>query len=270
MTVEFEIREVDLTRIETFLSRLPVDVPTRILEDIGTGVYARWQAAANERLLTSKADYKKSLFPPEATGDGGITIALRDVFPNLVENGMDAYDMHSSLLPGKKGVHMDPVTGTLWRNVKFRHTGPATGHTVGTPMGFQFIVQKGNYRAKQLGSRVYRQATKLGKDGRTRRMKEGLAPLLQDKFGHNRNHATDIFAGMARITKDGTASGPTADFRTWRRMQKPGTGGKWFHPGIRAKRLLDVVLNDLDDIANKTVDGYIEGILFYHNRGSGG
>ncbi len=269
MTVEIEVIEIDLSRIETFLSRLPVDMPSRLVEDIGMGAYARWIQAADEHLLTSKGSYKENLFPPEPTGDGGVVIALHGVFPNLVENGMDAYDMHSQLQLGKPGVHEGP-DGTLYRNVKMRHTGPGTGHNIGTPMGFQFIMQMGKHRAKQLGGRVYRAATKLGKDGRSRRMKEGMAPLLQDKFGHNRNHATDIFAGMARVTKDGTAGGRTEGFVTWRRMQKPGTEGKWFHPGITAKRLLDVVLRDLDTISNKVVDGYIEGILFHRGGGAGG
>lgn len=257
----FTVKEIDLTRLETFASFFDEGWEASLVEGVASQAYQRWRELVGQRLQTSRSAYLSGLVTPRFSQQGRrAVIKLRGEFAHMLEEGAPPYDMRTALLKD----------GQPYRDIPFRHRSPGSNFAApGMPMGYQFRLKLGEEQAAKLGRRVMRKARQLGKDGRgargfasgggiyRERLKAGLAPLLK------RHHATDIFAGMAKI-RTSDRKGASNRYVTWRRISATeGKGSTWMHPGIRPHHLLDQVVADLDEMANHMADGLIEGVLFY-------
>lgn len=254
----YEVKEVDLSRLETFAEHMDADWPQQLVQSVASRAHRRWVQLIGEKLQTSQLAYRQALHVPEMDGQGRVIISLGGEdgrFAVMVEEGADAYDLHDTILKGRD-----------YAAVPFRHKGADSGYaSPGTPAGRQFIASQGKEEALKIGRRVMRQARKLqpyqpGTRQFGTRLKAGLAPQLKE------HHTTDIFAGLARI-RESNKKGAASTYLTWRAISKSNQDGtKWMHPGIKAKRLLDIVVADIEEIANSIADGMIEGILFHNRR----
>lgn len=248
----YEVKEVDLTRLETFAEYFGESWQQQLVQGVASKAHQRWIQLIGEKLQTSRLAYRAALHPPEFDQQGRAVIRLGGEggqFAVMVEEGADQYDLHDTILDGEP-----------YKDVPFRHKGPTAGFaSPGTPMGRQFLMSQGKAEALKIGRTVMRQASRLGPG---QRLQPGLAPLLNAQ-----RHSTDIFAAMSRI-RDSNAKGAASRYVTWRRISKTNKDGThWMHPGIRPHRLLDLVVADIEDIANHIADGLIEGILFYKQGG---
>lgn len=240
----YEVKEIDLTRLQAFMQYADEGWEQNLVEGVASRAHQRWIQLIGERLQTSRLAYRAGLQPPEVE-NRRVVIRLTG-FAVQIEEGMDPYDMHSAILKGRPAVR-----------VPFRHKGPTTGFASrGTPMGFQFIKSSGKDEALKIGKRVMRAAKKLGPK---EYLKPGFAPMMA---GKEKIHSTDVFAGLARI-RSGTGKGAASTYMSWRTISESNRDGvHWMHPGIEAKHLLDVVVEDIKEIANSIADGLIEGVLF--------
>lgn len=240
-------KEIDLSRLETFAEYFGDAWPEQLVTGVASRAHQRWIQLIGEKLQTSRLAYRAGLRPPEEERPGRVVIRLVGAFPVMVEEGASPYDLHDTILKGR-----DHVV------VPFRHTAEDAGFaTRGTPVGFQFIKSHGKAEALKLGRRVMQQAKQLGPG---QRLAAGLAPQLKE------HHTTDIFAGLARI-RESAKEGAASTFVSWRTISKSNKDGvKWMHPKMEAKRLLDIVVDDLEEIANVIADGMIEGILFHDRK----
>lgn len=233
------------------------DVIATVLNDVMSAARAFWIQQAGSKLKTSRRDYINGI-QEVVVGKRTASVALVGVLPNLVEQGMAAFDMHTTLLgpdvpvvpwgSGQKGKHARK-DGGFYRAIPFRHQTPGSiGQGGGVPMGKQYAGAMGMAAANELGKKIHAAAKELapttGKPGKTQwgeRLPEGLAPKLSAK------HTTDIYAGMVRQEK--TYKGATQSTYTTFRMISDGVPDKWMHPGIEPANIADDVEKYVDKIA---------------------
>lgn len=244
------------------------DVIAAVLNDVMSGARAFWIQQAGTKLSSSRRDYINGI-QEVVVGKKTASVSLVGVLPNLVEQGMDAYDMHTTLLgpdvpvvpwgSGQKGKHARK-DGGFYRVIPFRHQTPGTiGQGGGTPMGKQYAGMLGKAASEELGKKIHAEAKKLapttGKPGSATqwgdRLPEGLAPKLSEK------HSTDIFAGMVKQEKK--YKGATQSTYTTFRVISDGVPDKWHHPGIEPSRLADEVEKYVEKIAPLAFAALMEG-----------
>lgn len=238
---------------------------TSIIEDVMDGARAFWIQQAGQKLTTSRRDYIQGIQKVQIKGETA-SIALVGTLPNLVENGMSAYDMHDTLLGPNvpvvefgagKGKHARK-DGGFWRVIPFRHQAPGTiGQGGGVPMGNPYEGKVDN--AAQLGKSIYKAAKKLapstgmpgGKTQWGERLPEGMAPKLKPQ------HATDIYAGMTRMEK--TYEKATQSSYMTFRVISDGVPDKWHHPGLPGVFLAKEVQKFVDKQAQAAFAALIGG-----------
>lgn len=259
--IEYTTKTVNVDILESY-TELFADFGRMIVKDVAQAARQEWIAAAQRELDSTRRTYVEAIQEVEEQG-GTAVIKLVGPFPVMIEQGADPFDMHDTLLNPADPLVKPTGAGGYYRNVPFQHSGPNAGFAVGTPMGFQFREQLGIAGSKKLGAKVMRQARKLGTGQKGKyvtksgnRLKAGLADLLRT------HHSTDLYAGMARI-REGTGRGSSSRYMTWRRITSAGKGsGKWLHPGIKPpRRLVDIVLERLEELTAPIVEGYIDGLM---------
>ena len=240
-----------------------------ILRDIADGAYREWSRLASQELHTTRQAYIAGIVEP-AYGPGMATISLVGDLPNVIEQGMPETDLRTTLLgPNAKG-RKQAKEGHYYRAIPFRHATPTNAPTMGQNVGIMMgkaysgIVAD----AKKLGRDVYRKAKRLapsvGKPGDTtkwgKRLAErvGGAPLLKS------HHATDIYAGMARMEKvyGSKATGAVvtqSQYMTFRTISEKVTVG-WIRPATEGKHLAEKVADYVAEIAPAAVTAYVDGL----------
>lgn len=239
------------------------DVVSAVLEDVMAGARDFWIQLAGQKLNSSRRDYINGI-QKVVSGKKTASISLVGVMPNNVEQGMDAYDMHTTLLgpevpvvpwgSGQKGKHARK-DGGYYRVIPFRHQTPdSIGQGGGAPMGTAYQGMLGTSAAAELGKKIYAEAAKLsatkGKPGKATswgdRLPAGLAPKLKS------SHSTDIYSGMVRSSKK--YKGEEQSTYTTFRVISDGVPDKWHHPGIPAANLADEVEKYIDKIVPLAFD----------------
>lgn len=244
------------------LAEFEPEVFKQLVADLMAGGRARWIQLAGEKLHTSRRDYINGIQEIELKGLSA-SVELVGVLPNLIEDGMDPYDMHQTLLgpnvpvgsPGKK----QAKGGHYYRAIPFRHqTAGTIGQGGGVPMGAAYEGHPLVKSAAALGRKVYSTAKKLspttGHPGGPvkygGRLPAGLAPKLKEK------HSTDIYAGMIRQEKV-YKSATQSTYTTFRTISD-AVPDKWLHPGIEGAHLADEVHQFLEKIAVKAIEALIK------------
>jgi hypothetical protein len=252
---------------EELLLQASPDALARIASDVMAGARDFWIKRAGERLHTSQRDYINGIQEVE-TEAGSASITLLGDLPNMVENGMGAFDMHDTLLgpnvpiagPGQKGKHVN-AQGGFYRAIPFRHQTPGSvGKGGGQPMGSQYFKSLPSALAgtlqSDLGKAIHKAAKKLkpsttlpaGSQGPVKagtRLPAGVGGVMKLKP----HHTTDIYAGMIKQSKAYAAA--TQNQYTTFRMISDNQPGKWLHPGIGAVHLADEVQKYVEENAPK-------------------
>lgn len=229
------------------------------IADVMEGARAKWISAAQERLTSTRRDYVGGIQTLETTAYGA-ALTLLGSFPNMIEHGAPAFDMHDTLLgpnvsvagPGGRGKHA-LKGGGYYRVIPLSHSSPtASGASGGAPMGSAHAKALPHV-GMELGKQVFKAAKKLA--GSTslpgegtkwgERLPEGMVPKLKP------HHTTDIYAGMVRMEKT-YAKSKQSTYKTFR-VISDNVPGKWMHPGIQPANLLKVVDEYVHENLQKTV-----------------
>lgn len=240
-----------------------------VMQNVMDGARAEWVKLAGSRLESSRRDYLNGIQKVEIK-DFSATVALVGLVPNLVENGMDAFDMHATLLgpdvpvvpwgSGQKGKHeIKDSPGKFYRAIPFRHQTPGSiGQGGGTPMGkaYKGVVDD----AAALGKAIHKAAVKLkattGMPGEKPswggRLPEGLAPKLKS------THTTDIYAGMTKMAK-GYKGATQVTYMTFR-MISDNAPEKFLHPGLEGVHLADDVEKYVEKVAVLAFQALVGGL----------
>lgn len=259
--------EVNLQELlpQSFLALLGPEFVEMVLDDVATAARAKWIRLAQQQLGQSKRDYIDGIQPIQGSA-GERSIVLLGVFPNMVEQGVDAWDLRKTLLgPGKGKQGAD---GKRYRAIPFRHGTPGSKGQGGTPMGTRYGPQGGQSlawaaeghmdkgQAAELGKRVYDAAKRLrgGKRLQTTQDRNqqvrGKSMIQVPKLAPW--HKTDIFSGMQRTRKT-YQQATQSKYVTFRTISENNPIG-WIHPGIRARMLHRQVEQHIGDLMSKTVE----------------
>lgn len=271
MTVE--IADLNQMVPSEILDALSMDVTDQVVRNIADAARAEWIRVAGAELRTSRRDYLNGIQPVQMRGKGVAVITLLGELPNLIEEGMDTLDLHTTLLgpnvpvspPGSYGKHLkiDPKTFATgyYRAIPFRHGTPGTGGAVGQPMGR--LYRESAYgedfveKFKELAKDVYGAAKKLkptkgepyGKVSYGGRLPEGMAPKLKP------HHATDIFAGMIRERKTYVRATQT-QYTTFRTISTGSPG--WIRPATTGRHYAKKVSDYVARMAPKALDAFVK------------
>jgi len=243
-----------------------------ILDDVAALARARWIRLAQTQLHSSKRDYINGI--QEVSGKGGERwITLLGRLPNMVEQGIDGWDLRETLLgEGKGKVSKD---GHRYRAIPFRHGTPGSQGQAGTPVGLRYGPQGpqsrawaaqghvGEGMAAQLGQAVYAQAKRLR--GQRRLPNRTYVDLGHLPGGHKRVavpllapwHSTDIYAGMKRTEKKYRVA-TQGQYTTFRMISEANPTG-WIHPGITARNLHQQVEREVSGLLTQVVAAALRG-----------
>lgn len=243
------------------------------LAKLGDLARTKWVTLAMQRLNTSQRDYVAAIsnpvFSTDERGNRQFTLTLHGVFSNLVENGMDAYDMRSTLLnpalpkkPGTKGVRRSKK-GYLYRAIPFRRMGPSASGKNAAALGAAestagrgaqsraFRGDKSAEEARLMGRAVAREAKKLapttGMPGQKVKYGGRLAKGVGGAEPLRPRHKTDLYEGIIREVKT-YAKATQSQLMSFRMIstnpksfREDDAGGapqmNWIHPGIVARKL---------------------------------
>lgn len=268
MTVE--ILNLDKMIPQAVQDMLGPKVMERILSDVADASRNEWIKIAGASLSTTRQDYIAGIQPVQIK-PGMAVISLVGQLPNIIEEGMDAVDMHDTLLgpnvpispPGEYGKHLtiDPKTFKTgyYRAIPFRHATPGTTGAVGAAMGTQYEGHEAVADAKALGKKIYRRAKKLegttsepfGKTSYGGRLPAGLAPKLRP------HHQTDIYAGMIRERKT-YAKSTQSQYMTFRTISTGSPG--WLRPKTTGRFFSLKVSEYVQKLAPQAFSAFVEGM----------
>lgn len=250
-----------------------------MLSDVANQAHAKWEMLAKKGLHTTRRDYLAGLQEVNIR-QGVATISLVGLLPNLLEHGMDATDMHDTLLGpnvpsvpiGKRGKHPKKDGSGYYRAIPFRHATPGTTGAVGTPMGAAFAqhdftkapgvwaqgMRMGS--SQEMGQNIYDSAKKLkatkgmpgGKATYGGRLAAGYAPKLKE------HHATDIYAGMIKSQKK-YVKATQSQYTTFRTISTGSPG--WMRPATAALNYAEQVKQSIGDSFGATAALYLNKAL---------
>lgn len=279
-----QVKVLDAFVPETVLAAMDPEVIQQALLAIMDGAWAFWVQQAGLRFHSTRRDYQAGIQPVQAIQGGGAMVVLAGQLPNLLENGMAAFDQHDTLLGpnvptvpvGQRGKHRNKAGG-FYRAIPFRHQVPGTlGVGGGAPMGssYEGVVADAVALGRAVHAAAKRLAPTTGQPGgpvstaRGGRLPAGTggAPLLRSQprrmmvGGQVRTaapHAVDIYAGMVRQQKTyGRATQNTyMTFRTISTSQPD----KWLHPGLEPAHLADEVSRYVDRVAPAALWAVLNG-----------
>lgn len=243
---------------DDILAKVEPEVIQTLLANLMAGARAHWIELAASRFTSTRRTYIDGI--QEVQIDGlRATVELVGAFPNDLELGKDAFDMHKTLLgdnvpvstgPGQPGKKV-AKDGSFYRSIPFRHQTPSSkGLGGGTPMGKSYEGHPLVQNAGALGKLIHKKAKALtastGQGQWGGRLGAGLAPKLKAA------HSTDIYAGMVRLEKAG-AKKTQVTYQTFRTISDK-VPDKWLHPGIEAANLSDDVHAFVEKIAGAAFD----------------
>lgn len=238
---------------------------------------------AKRELHTSQAEYERAIQPVAMASAGGKSVgivALVGTFPNMVENGQDAWDLRETLLkPGGKVKRS--ARGFLYRVIPFRHMGPTASGKHGSPVGQAYTSEgaRDTSRAfrgrltlaesRTMGRAVWKRAQALqeARAASPGKPAQPAEPLdVSDIAGAGERlrgrHAAPIYAGMIRQQKTYERATQSAmmTFRVIsndpRTHRSDGDGVKnWTHPGLEARHLFAKADAYIGKIAEAVLQG---------------
>jgi len=273
---------LDLTKIVSaeMIAVMSEEIADPILRNIAEGARDKWVQLAAREFRTTRQDYIEGL-QPVVFGKGQAVISLVGVLPNLLENGMDATDMHETLLgssvpvvpKGQRGKHM-AEDGGVYRAIPFRHSTPGASGALAQAMGRV----SGNFKDSAAGKRLSELATSVYKQAKK------LEPTKTDPYGNvirggsldtssldipllASHHSTDIYSGMIKSQKFYRSSVQN-QYVTFRMISvdkegKPrGANGdqKWLRPATQGAHLREKVAAYVRRIAPGAIAAYVEGL----------
>ena len=255
--IEVDLRDLVPHRVFGLLS---VNMVELVLDQVADGGRAKWISLAGRGLGSTAQTYIKGIQEIESS-PGERSISLVGWLANALENGMSAWDMHTTMFGGP-GTKYN-ADGQRYVTVPFRHGTPGSTGLAGTPMGMAHGPggpRSGgsltNDAAKEFGRGLYEIAKKLKSKTKKKAAGTMTASDARDAFHAaggkgeallRSHHSTSIYTNMQR--KRASYSGPLQEgkkraghtqYMTWRTISESNPEG-WRHPGFEARNFADQV-----------------------------
>lgn len=218
----------------------------RLLQGLAAAARQRWIALAQANLRTTARDYIAGIQDVEIKNRVA-RIALVGTMPNMVEQGISAFDLRTTLLSMSAKNAKTAADGSRYNTVPFSHgSSGSSGRSAGPPMprSIQAV-------AKKLGPSLSRPGggTKWGE-----KLQNGPGtPKAAAKILNTKEkpwHWGSTYLGMARQQKQ-YAKATQNKYMTFRRISSNvrRADAHWLHPGIRARRFAEQVQREIAALA---------------------
>jgi hypothetical protein len=259
------------------LTFLEEDFTSRVLDDIAESASVKWKRVVQlSDLNTSKRDYINGIQPIER-GENERTITLVGWLPNAIENGLDPFDLRSTLLNENAKISWSQAgrsggqVGHKYRAIPFRHGTPGTEGQAGMPMGQRYgplspkslaWASKGlldRSSSLRLGKRVYKAAQALEK-GQRLKTREGRRKGFVQVPRLAPWHVTDIYSGMKKTRKQYLRAEQTSGYTTFRTISEAKQIG-WIHPGIQARHFSKQVEAHIEQLVGPIIEAALKMAL---------
>jgi hypothetical protein len=239
--------KIDLSKMKGAMIAIaagPNDVD-RLLRGVSAVVHQRWVSLAQQNLRTTARDYVAGIQPVEVKNRVA-RVVLVGVVPNLVENGMSAFDLRTTLLGLGARNARTAKDGSRYNTIPFGHGTPGSGgRNVGRPMP-----QAIHTIAKKLAPTLSKPEGGTQWGGRIHpgmRMSSAARAILSTK--EKPWHWGSTYLGMVRQQKT-YAKATQNKYTTFRRISSNVRRAKehWLHPGIRARNFAQRVQREVEPI----------------------
>lgn len=241
----------------------------QIARTVGTVARGEWVNRAQGALKSTSRDYVQGISKVEEIEQGHVYVELNGVLPNMVEEGWGPRDLRTTIIPHAKN-RRESREGYGYVVIPFRHGTPGTsGANVGRPMpsvihkvAKHLAATRTEYGpgkrpiapAHGQGERILHAGANL--PHMTRKAKQ----LLTEKA--RPWHSSSLYEGMIREEKTYKV-GPQSEYFTFRTITEDPLAHidprKWYHPGIKARRLAAKTLRHMQKVIPGLVKENLSG-----------
>lgn len=241
----------------------------RIARTVGAATRGEWINRAQGSLKSTSRDYVQGIGLVEEIEQGHVYVELNGVLPNMVEDGWEAHDLRATVIPHAK-TRRESREGYGYVAIPFRHGTPGTtGGNVGRPMPSAIHKVAKHLAATRTeygpgkqpiapvhapGERRLHAAADL--PHMTRRAKKLLIEKAKPW------HSSSLYEGMIREEKTYTKAVQSQYFTFRTITENPLAhidARKWFHPGIKARRLAVKTLRHMQRVIPALVEENLRG-----------
>lgn len=229
-------------------------------------IYYNWHAAAMRGLKSSRNQYINNLQIGQISPTKKF-IQLTGKLPNMIEDGVGAFDMKVGFLKGPK-VKVGK-NGIKYITIPFRH---ATPGAIGEDAAFSNVMPPQIYdivkNLRPLKTNITigntQRPASLSNDSiperfRVQNTRPAISNLNTQKTYSAYQHKSSIYTGMIREEKT-YENATQGKYITFRRVSEKSDVNSWIHRGILAHNFAQKALADTDvgTITDRAIDAYLE------------
>ena len=203
-------------------------------------IYRKWRSLASKKLSSTRRLYVNGLVIVDE-GRLKSSIVLKGKLPNMIENGISAYDMKIGF--SKSGKIKRNKDGGWYLTIPFRH---AASTSLGENEAFS--------------TKLPKEVHSVAKSGRAVRLQD-LPAALQTKKTNSKGytHKSAIYEGLKRQTDD---QGRTSGYSTFRRVGSNSPKNSWINKGMPPRNFASKALSDpsVKIVVDNIIDDFINDI----------
>lgn len=230
----------------------------KIVSDLTELIFVNWKAQAKQALNSTRQRYVENLIVVDR-GRFANSIVLLGELPNMIENGVSAFDMKLGFQQSEKVKYSKD--GNWFLTIPFRFATPgALGENEAFNGG---VLPKEVYNvAKNLPEK--RTSFKSGVIKRGKPLTEVPSPFDIPKTTAGTSisapytHKSSIYKGIYR-NKKMYENADQSSYNSFRRVGAKSDPNSWIHSGIKAHNLAEkaVESSDIDTQVNNTIDSFL-------------
>lgn len=270
--INIQINTEDLTA-EFSLTRKEVDdMMHATVQHITSRFYEKWITEAKNSLHRTRTEYIQSLIVVDEGRLKG-SVILKGDFPNMIEQGISAFDMKEGFAKSSKKTMKKDGKG-WFLTIPFRY---ATPGAIGDSSVFTGVLPQSVYQAikkkdaaqsqiglgVEFGSGLKKQ--EIPAEYAVPKMRGEFSDVItktKSSFGVYVNK-TSLYEGLQKASKT-YQSGGGSQYVSFRRVSDKSDPSSWIHSGILARNLADKALTKLN-IAQEVdlvTDNYLAALGF--------
>lgn len=223
-----------------------------VVKQLTLSVAKNWELMAQKNLGASRAEYMRSIYVGDSGRYTGF-IRLRGIFPNMIEQGAEPFDIKKGMFKSNKVKFT--ASGRRYITIPFRFSNP---NAIGDnpvfsgqlPLVVYNIVKKKEQSmktdlGKTLNQGVGLKDVELPKEWRIPEVRKRVSNTNQTFEEYK--HKSSIFSGLKRSSKE-YENATQGKYVTFRRISEAGEEGEgsdpnsWIHTGIVARKLAEKAL----------------------------
>lgn len=196
---------------------------------------AEWENEANNSLKSSRQQYINSIVVVDEGFAKGAVMLVGEL-PNMVESGVDNFDMKEGMLNGPNA--KESKDGTTYNTIPYQHGTPGS-----LPENFSGGVMPKEVHAiaKSHAPKQPVKKDELPKKFQAKQKKNVVMP--KSKAVVRYQHKNSIYEGISK-QKDARTGQNT--YISFRRVSENSDPASWIHPGIEAHDIASKALNNFD------------------------